>query len=753
MQDLMSTTYNGYIGSPDTPALLRQDHAHTTTLVRESAQRPVMVTEIAAALAQTPVFMEQFEPTMEQAAQLSHPAILPVLDFGIRDGIAFVVRPYVTRGSLAGEIHMQGRLSPERALDILSQLADAIDAIHNREMIHSGLTAETVLRGMESSILLDGLGLSDLIFQAVGASQQILPYAAPEMLLKAPYTVRIDIYALGILGFQMLTGHLPFTGTTTTQYMHAHLRRPLPALGPDLPERVYLILKQATGKLAHSRYWSAREMARDLAQAAGLPTSKSIAKPDRSLNQILTRYRNLRAGPAKQRTNLKVSQMYTEALLREKQDPVEARHMYHQILDLWPRMAQGDVLDRLMNLERQMLREQGGAIRAQAQRALNRSDWLLLHQASQQMLEINNIDAEAEQMRRLAATMLAAEEHYQAAWLAERLGDTAAAILLTRELFVAVPNFSDSEGMTVIQPHRAAFVGAAGVTRAHESTILALEFSPDGRLLASGSTDKQARITWLPGLEASATLDAFHSWVCTLAFSPDGEFLFTGLWDGEIRLWRLPDGDYQGMIAGLVNQMQGMVFAHHQPDHVAVAAGSFLTVWRIPSGERIVTVKETDLRSISSLVYSSLSPWLICGMTHGSLRIRDASQPEYPIMDEIQVHGSAVHGLVNLAGGARVASISHYDTARVTDILRGEVLFELHGHEEAVLSIASSATEPLIVTGGVDTTVRLWDANQGTPLAVLTGHKRAVSRVAVSPDSRLIASADSSGVIRLWHIG
>ena len=753
MQDLMSTTHHGFFAGPEMPTLLRQDHAHTSTLIQQSPEGPIAVTEVAPALAQTPLFMEQFEPTMEHVARLSHPAILPVLDFGIRDGRAYIVSPYVTRGSLAGEIHMAGPLSPDRTLNIIGQLADVLDYIHNQEMIHCGLTAEVVLRGIEGSVLLDGLGIADLIFQAVGATQQLLPYAAPELLIKAPYTARVDIYALGILTFQMLTGHLPFTGTTTTQYMHAHLRRPLPALGAGMPEQVHLILKQATGKLAHSRYWSARELTHDLAQAAGLQTSSHMSRPDRTLSQILTRYRSLRSGPSKQRGNLKVSQMYTEALLRERQDPVEARHMYHQILELWPRMAQGDVLDRLMNLERQMLREQGSAIRSQAERALNRGDWAILLRASQQLIEVNSIDTEADQMQRLAATMLAAEEHYRAAWLAEKVGDTPAAIQLVRELFATVPNFSDSEGLTIIQPHRAPFVGPAGMTKAHESNILALEFSPDGRMLASGSTDKRTRIGWLPDLEVSASLDEFHSWVCTLAFSPDGEYLFTGLWDGEIRLWRLPDAEYQGMIAGLVNQMQGMVFAHHRPDHIAVAAGSFLTVWRIPSGERLATVKETDLRSISSLAYSPVSPWLICGMTHGSLRIRDASRPEYPILDEIQVHHSAVHGLANLVGGTRVASISHYDTARVTDITQGEVLFELHGHEDAILSIASSPTEPLIVTGGMDSTVRLWDAERGLPLVVLTGHKRAVSRVAISPDSRMIASADTGGVIRLWHIG
>jgi WD40 repeat protein len=229
--------------------------------------------------------------------------------------------------------------------------------------------------------------------------------------------------------------------------------------------------------------------------------------------------------------------------------------------------------------------------------------------------------------------------------------------------------------------------------------------------------------------------------------------MLTGLWDGEIRLWTLPDGNYQGMIAGLVNQIQAMSFAHHQPDHVAVAAGSFLTVWEVPSGRRIATVKEPDMRSISTLAYSSGAPWLICGMTNGSLRIRDASQPDYPVINEILVHRSAVHQLACLSNPQRVASISHYDTATVSDILHGETLFDLKGHEDAVLCIAASATEPVIVTGGADGTVRLWDASSGTPLAVLTGHGRPVSRVAVSPDTRVIASADSGGTIRLWRAG
>jgi hypothetical protein len=71
MQDLMSPTHHGFFARPDMPTLLCQDHAHTTTFVQQSPEGPVVVTEIAPALAQTPVFMEQFEPTMELVTQLN----------------------------------------------------------------------------------------------------------------------------------------------------------------------------------------------------------------------------------------------------------------------------------------------------------------------------------------------------------------------------------------------------------------------------------------------------------------------------------------------------------------------------------------------------------------------------------------------------------------------------------------------------------------------------------------------------------
>lgn len=754
MSQLMAALSQEFIAETISPLVLRQNHAVTITLSQQNGGSPITVTEISPALAQLPAFAEQFEPIMEAAAQVSHPALLPILDFGFRGEAAYVVNPYVTRGALAGEIHMSGRLLLIRMVDVLAQLADAIDAIHSHEMVHCGLTAGVVLRGMENSIILGNLGLADLMYQAAGVTPEMLPYAAPEPLIKAPYTVRVDIYALGILAYEMLAGQIPFSGTTNIQYMQAHLRYPLPPIGAqrsDVPDQVYGVLKRATGKLAHSRYWTAREMARDLAQVAGVPVDIPTPRPVRSLSHMITRYRSLRSAPVKQRGNLKVSQMYAEALLREQQSPSEARQMYHQILEIWPRMAQGDVLDRLMGLEQRMFAQNTQAIRARAQQALNRGDWPLLLRAGQELMWVDPEDREAEQMRQVASIMLAAEEQYRTACLAEMLGDTPAAMQLTQELFKAVPNFSDSEGLTLIEPHRAAHIRETATAKLHESNILALEFTTAGRLVASGATDKNVRIAWLPRLEASASLETFHSWVCALGFSPDGEYLLTGLWDGEIRLWRLPDGEYHGMIAGLVNQIQGMAFVHHQPDLVAVAPGSFLTLWRVSSGERLATLRETDLNSISSLAFARQTPRLVCGMTHGSLRVRDAAQPGYPVIADIPVHRVAVHGLVYLADRDRVASISHYDTATITDIARGEVLFELRGHEDAVLSIACSPTEPLIVTGGTDATVRLWDADRGRPLAILPGHRRAVSRVAVSPDSRLIASADSGGTIRLWR--
>lgn len=198
----------------------------------------------------------------------SHPSILPVLDDGEFEGYHYLVMPYMKRGNLRERL-MRGRLTQEEAGVIMGQLADALSYAHARDIVHRDIKPSNVLLDDEDEqrVYLADFGLAKTLDGGSDITQTGMligtpEYMAPE-LAEQPESVSSDIYALGILLYNMLTGRLPFTGTTPLAIYWKHIQEvPLPpsSHNPALSPEIEAVILHALEKDPIHRFTSTQAM-------------------------------------------------------------------------------------------------------------------------------------------------------------------------------------------------------------------------------------------------------------------------------------------------------------------------------------------------------------------------------------------------------------------------------------------------------------------------------------------------------------
>jgi serine/threonine protein kinase len=254
--------------------------------------RKVALKILSPELAEDEAFRERFVRESRLAAALEHPNIVPIYQAGEFEGSLFIVMRYVDGPDLSGLIESEGRLDPQRTLSILSQVAGALDAAHARELVHRDVKPGNVLiapgkgTGGRDHAYLSDFGLvrgaeSRAISVPGGPLIGTLAYIAPEQIEGRSVDHRADIYSLGCVLYECLTGQVPFRRDTQTALMWAHVNEPSPpvtAVLPNAPPAIDAVLARALAKSPDARYGSATELVADasaaLAQGIGRATTQ-----------------------------------------------------------------------------------------------------------------------------------------------------------------------------------------------------------------------------------------------------------------------------------------------------------------------------------------------------------------------------------------------------------------------------------------------------------------------------------------------
>src|SRR6476660_699275 len=253
--------------------------AHDAVLARE-----VAVKVLHRSLSSDPGFVERFRREARAAATLNHPNIVAVYDWGAVDGIYYMVMEYVRGRSVRELLNASGRLAAAQAADIIRQTLAALEHAHAKGIVHRDLKPENILITTDGVVKLTDLGLARAFADATntraGAVTGTVQYLAPEQIRGEPADPRSDLYSLGIVAYELLTGELPYTGETpmAIAYKHLSARVPKPSRSaPEVGDDLDGFVASATDPDREMRPEAAVAMRVDLASFVGsLPRARSL---------------------------------------------------------------------------------------------------------------------------------------------------------------------------------------------------------------------------------------------------------------------------------------------------------------------------------------------------------------------------------------------------------------------------------------------------------------------------------------------
>ncbi len=258
--------------------------------------KTVAIKVLRPSLAADERIVARFSREARAASRISHPHALSVTDFGeSEDGVVFLVMEYLSGKTLKEVIRQDGPMPLVRVVEIVRQVAGALDAAHEQGVVHRDLKSENIMLlvtdGREFAKVLD-FGIAKII-EPEGAYDPGLTapnlvigtpqYMSPEQCSQAPnIDARSDIYSLGVIIYEMLVGHVPFTAESPTGIMLKHLQEPAPSVleeRPDLQPAVGRVVSQTMAKLPENRYQRVADLVEDLTIAGGMESAAAPSGP------------------------------------------------------------------------------------------------------------------------------------------------------------------------------------------------------------------------------------------------------------------------------------------------------------------------------------------------------------------------------------------------------------------------------------------------------------------------------------------
>lgn len=233
--------------------------------------REVAIKMLRGELSNDPVTLLRFQREANAASKLNHPNVVQVFDVGEYEGRHYIVMEHVRGRTLKQLIQLRGALHKEEAVNIMKQVVSAVQHAHEHHIIHRDIKPQNIMIKDDGTVKITDFGIA-LAHDAVQLTQSdsvlgSAHYLAPETTRGEPATNQIDIYALGIVFYELLSGDVPFHGDNPVQIAMKHLSEEIPSIrefNPSLPQAVENIIIKATVKNRAQRYKTAQEMYDDL---------------------------------------------------------------------------------------------------------------------------------------------------------------------------------------------------------------------------------------------------------------------------------------------------------------------------------------------------------------------------------------------------------------------------------------------------------------------------------------------------------
>ena len=245
--------------------------------VQPLVEREVAIKIILPMYANHPDFIRRFEAEAQLVARLEHPHIVPLYDYWREPGVAYLIMRLLRGGSVQSLLRGGTTLSSETILRMMEQIGSALSASHRAGVVHRDLKPANVLLDEDNNAYLADFGIAKNLSSPSSETQADMvigspDYISPEQIRSEFVRPQTDIYALGVMLYELLTGKVPFRGNTPFDVMSQHLNTPLPGLAENrigLPKSLDDVIEHATAKDPLQRYENVEVMLNDLRGALG----------------------------------------------------------------------------------------------------------------------------------------------------------------------------------------------------------------------------------------------------------------------------------------------------------------------------------------------------------------------------------------------------------------------------------------------------------------------------------------------------
>jgi WD40 repeat protein/tRNA A-37 threonylcarbamoyl transferase component Bud32/uncharacterized protein YbaR (Trm112 family) len=671
--------------------------------------------------------LNRFLREARNLAQLRHPFIVSVYEVGEAEGVPFLVNEFVEGVTLADRLTAQ-RLSPREAAQIMATVADALQYAHETGVIHRDVKPSNIMLSSDGTPRLTDFGLAkreagEITMTIDGQVLGTPAYMSPEQARGEGRLVdgRSDVYSVGVILYELLTGELPFRGNTRMllhQVLHDEPRPPR-RLNDRIPRDLETICLKAMAKEPGRWYGTAGDLSEDLR-------------------------RYLRGEPVRARPVGKAEQLWRWCA----RNPVVAG----LVAALIGTLAVGLVGVSWKWWEAEDLRRQAEAHR---------------HGAEQSATAEYRARQEAETRRREAMVALANLTLEHGLNLCKDNDVPRGMLWLARGLEIT-PDGSE-ELRRVMRVNLAAWHrhmrtlkgNFVHPTAARHIPLESAAFSPDGRLLATVGAPPAESTT--PALDTTTRLwdvqtgrpigqpMSNNSWGRAVVFSPDSKTLLTATDNGTVELWNAATG--QAIASAASPRKASVRFVVFAPGGETIVTGdiSGLVQWWEPNG---LKPRSTTAKHPSAILAGAISrdgKLLATGGVDKTVRLWDAVSGQ-PIGEPL-IHDSEVTGVAFSPDGKKVLTGSRPDgKGQIWDVSTGKSMGLGIQQAGGLNSVAFAPDGRTVLTGGVTMTAQLWDASTRAAVGEVFQCNSEVRSVAFSPKGDAVLLAGWDGMARVWEL-
>ncbi|MBI4664565.1 MAG: protein kinase [Verrucomicrobia bacterium] len=284
--------------------------------------------------------------------------------------------------------------------------------------------------------------------------------------------------------------------------------------------------------------------------------------------------------------------------------------------------------------------------------------------------------------------------------------------------------------------------------RGHRSAISSVVFSQDGQRIVTGSWDGTAKVWVAASGEELFTLKGHTNRVTSLSVSRDGQRIVTGSSDKTAKVWEAASGEELVTLKGHSSAITSVAFSPDGQRIVTASEDQTAKVWETASGRELLTLNGNS-GVVQSVAFSPDGRRIVTGHRNFTTKVWEAASGKELVT--LKGHSGSIYSVAFSPDGRRIVTGSLDRTAKVWEAASGKELITLRGHSDSVISVAFSPDGQRIVTGSGDHTAKVWDGTTGNELFTLEGHSWAIFSVAFSPDGQWIATGSRDQMAKVWE--